>query len=86
MLVLEKINSICPSPILKDNQIVFFNTGKPHFGGPGNQITVTNNGACASASIRYINASDTCLRTKLQEHIDVLQNEKFKNINYAAQD
>ena len=38
------------------------------------------NGSFASTSIRYINASDTLLQNKLQEHIDVVQNDKFGRI------
>ena len=37
-------------------------------------------GAFASTSIRYLNASDTKLRIKLQEHIDVVLNDQFRRI------
>ena len=39
--------------------------GKPHFSGPAKQQKAIINGAFAYNSIRYINASDKSLRTKL---------------------
>ena len=60
--------------------------GKPHFSGPTKQIKAISNGAFASASIRYMNASDTSLGIKLQEHIDVVLNDIFRNINSRDKD
>jgi len=54
--------------------------GKPHFSGPTKQLKAISTGAFASTSIRYLNASDTILRIKLQEHIDVVLNDQFRRI------
>ena len=68
-------------PHLKcDTRNYFVCIGKPHFSGPTKQLKAITNGSFASTSIIYINASDTLLRNKLQEHIDVVQNDKFRRI------
>ena len=54
--------------------------GKPHFSGPTQQLKAIANGAFASTCIRYINASDTILRSKLQNHIDIIINDKYRTI------
>ena len=60
--------------------------GKPHFSGPVKQEKVTINGAFSFSSIIYINASDTPLRTKLQEYFDVVVKENIRDIYCRDQD
>ena len=59
----------------------FICIGKPHFSGPTKQLKAISCGAFASTSIRYLNASDTILRMKLQEHIDVVANDNFRRLS-----
>ena len=59
--------------------------GKPHFSGSVKQEKATINVALLFSSIRYIDASDTSLRTTLQEHIDVVK-ENTRDIIYQDQD
>ena len=54
--------------------------GKTYYSGQAKQQKAIINGAFAFNSIRYINASDTSLRTKLQEHIDAVQNDNLRDI------
>ena len=64
----------------------FICIGKPHFSGPTKQLKAISCGAFASTSIRYLNASDTILRMKLQEHIDVVLNDNFRRLINRDQD
>ena len=64
-----------------DTKTYYICVGKPHFSGPTKQLKAINSGAYASTSIRYINASDTLLRSRLQDHADVVINRKFRS-NY----
>ena len=64
-----------------DTKNYYLCIGKPHFTGPNKQIKAKSNGAFASASMRYINASDTLLRVRLQEHMDAVSNHMFRNEN-----
>jgi len=59
----------------------FICIGKPHFSGPTKQLKAISGGAFASTRIRYLNASDTILRIKLQEHIDVVANDNFRRLS-----
>ena len=59
----------------------FICIGKPNFSGPTKQLKAISGGAFASTRIRYLNASDTILRMKLQEHIDVVANDNFRRLS-----
>ena len=69
-----------------DKKTYYLCMGKPHFSGPVKQLYATTNGVFAFSSIRYMNASDTRLRTKLQEHIGVVINDNSSDINLRDQD